>query len=39
MPDAMNPKLRRLFYLLALALNLAAWFLILRTVVLPLAKN
>ncbi len=39
MSDAMHPNSRRLLYVLALALNLAAWFLILRTVILPLVDN
>ena len=39
MPDAMHPMSRRLLYVLALALNLAAWILILRTVILPLVSN
>lgn len=39
MPDAMHPKSRRLLFVLALALNLAAWILILRTVILPLVNN
>lgn len=39
MPDAMHPKSRRLLCVLALALNLAAWILILRTVILPLVNN
>lgn len=39
MPDARHPKSRRLLYILALALNLAAWFVILRAVILPLVNN
>ena len=35
----MNPKSRRLLFVLALALNLAAWIVILRTVILPLVNN
>lgn len=39
MPDAVRPNSRRLLYALALALNLAAWFVILRKVILPLVNN
>lgn len=39
MPDGMRSKSRRLMLVLALALNLAAWILILHTVVLRLVNN
>ena len=39
MPDAMNPKSRRLLFGLALLVNLAAWIFILRVVLLPLVSD